>query len=115
MRINTTLDKLSLTDEPIVRNHKSVNADELIKDKMNVKMELNIIGEHVDDGIRLVSKYLDDARLKHFSSVRIIHGMGSGALRKAVWEYLAKCDFVKEYHYGGTFDGGSGATIVIFK
>ncbi len=115
MRINTTLDKLSLTDEPIVRNHKSVNADELIKDKMNVKMELNIIGEHVDDGIRLVSKYLDDARLKHFSSVRIIHGMGSGALRKAVWEYLASCDFIKEYHYGGTFDGGSGATIVIFK
>lgn len=115
MRVNTTLDKLSLTEEPIVRNHKSVNADELIKDKMNVKMELNIIGEHVDDGIRLVSKYLDDARLKHFSSVRIIHGMGSGALRKAVWEYLAKCDFIKEYHYGGTFDGGSGATIVIFK
>ncbi len=115
MRVNTTLDKLSLTEEPIVRNHKSVNADELIKDKMNVKMELNIIGEHVDDGIRLVSKYLDDVRLKHFSSVRIIHGMGSGALRKAVWEYLAKCDFIKEYHYGGTFDGGSGATIVIFK
>ena len=115
MRVNTTLDKLSLTEEPIVRNHKSVNADELIKDKMNVKMELNIIGEHVDDGIRLVSKYLDDARIKHFSSVRIIHGMGSGALRKAVWEYLAKCDFIKEYHYGGTFDGGSGATIVIFK
>lgn len=115
MRINTTLDKVILTDEPLLRNFKQANVDKLISDKMNVKMELNIIGEHVDDGIRLVSKYIDDASLKHFSSVRIIHGMGSGALRKAVWEYLAKCDFIKEYHYADSFSGGTGATIVIFK
>ncbi len=115
MRVNTSLNKLTLSNEPLVLNYKQANVDELILDKMNVKMELNIIGEHVDDGIRIVSKYLDDARIKHFSSVRIIHGMGSGALRKAVWEYLSKCDFVKEYHYADTFTGGSGATIVIFK
>ncbi len=115
MRVNTSLDKVQLIDKPVLRNFKQANVDELIKDKMNVKMELNIIGEHVDEGIRILSKYLDDASLKHFSSVRIIHGMGSGALRKAVWEYLAKCNFVKEYHYADSFTGGTGATIVIFK
>lgn len=115
MRINTTLNKLCLSTKPIVKKYEINNVDELIKDKMNVKMELNIIGEHVDEGVSKVAKYLDDARLKHYSTVRIIHGSGSGALRKAVHEYLKTCSFVKEFHYGGYFDGGSGATIVSLK
>ena len=65
--------------------------------------------------IPVVGKYLDDCRIKHFKQVRIIHGMGTGQLRTAIWAYLKKCDFIEEYHYGGYADGGSGATIVIFK
>ena len=116
MTFKTSLEKVARTNKPVQsRVFKNNNVDELIKLKTDVGLELNIIGLHVDEGIEKVSKYLDDARIKHYSSVRIIHGMGTGALRKAVHEYLAKCDFIKEYHYGGYYDGGTGATVVTFK
>ena len=115
MSVKTSLEKIRKSDAPIERKIMSSNIDDLVKLKTDVKLELNIIGYHVDEGIEAVSKYLDDVRLKRFAQVRIIHGMGSGALARAVHEYLATCDFVKEYHYGGQFDGGMGATIVVMK
>ena len=83
--------------------------------KTDVKLELNIIGYHIDEGIEAVSKYLDECRTRHFKTVRIIHGMGSGQLRAAVHAYLKKCDFIEDFHYGSTYDGGTGATVVILK
>ena len=115
MSVKTSLDKLSKADKQFSPKVMSSSEDNLLKLKSDVKLELNIIGYHVDEGIDALDKYLDDARIKHFSQVRIIHGMGSGALARAVHEHLKKCSFVKEFHYGGQFDGGMGATIVIFK
>ena len=111
----TTLDKVEITEAPKETFSKKNNVDEVIKNKADVKLELNIIGEHVDDALAMLSKYLDDARIRNFKEVRIIHGMGTGALRGAVHDYLAKCSFVEEYHLGGAFDGSSGATIVKLK
>ena len=87
----------------------------MIKSKIDVKTEINIIGQRVDEALVNVGKYLDDARICNFKEVRIIHGMGTGALKNAVHSYLDKCDFVLEYHLGGQFDGLSGATIVKLK
>jgi len=115
MTYKTTLDSITKTEAPKGVKKTKTNVDELVNYKSNVKMELNIIGEHIDEGIAKLSKYLDDARLRNFKEVRIIHGMGSGALRQAVHEYLDKCSFVEEYHLGGQFDGSSGATIVKLK
>lgn len=115
MTYKTTLDSITKTEAPKGVKKTKTNVDELVNYKSNVKMELNIIGKHVDEGIDELSKYLDDARLRGFKEVRIIHGMGSGALRQAVHEYLDKCSFVEEYHLGGQFDGSSGATIVKLK
>lgn len=79
-------------------------------------IELNIIGEHVDDAMREVVQFLDRARVKKLSYVRIIHGMGSFALKNAVWKYLSNHkEFVKDYELGGQGDGGMGATIVHLK
>lgn len=115
MSIKTSLDKLTKSEKLGPSRVMTSNVDDLVKIKTDVKLELNIIGFHVDEGIEALDKYLDDARLKHFSQVRIIHGMGSGALARAVHEYLKKCDFVKEFHYGGQYDGGFGATVVTLK
>lgn len=115
MSIKTSLDKLTKSEKLGPSKVMTSNVDDLVKIKTDVKLELNIIGYHVDEGIEALDKYLDDARLKHFSQVRIIHGMGSGALARAVHEYLKKCDFVKEFHYGGQYDGGMGATVVTLK
>lgn len=76
-------------------------------------MELNIIGLHVDDAMREVVSFLDHARIKKLKTVRIIHGMGSFALKNALWKYLANHrQFVKEYRLGMEGEGGLGATIV---
>lgn len=76
-------------------------------------LELNIIGLHVDDAMREVVSFLDHARIKKLKTVRIIHGMGSFALKNAVWKYLANHkQFVKDYRLGQEGEGGLGATIV---
>jgi DNA mismatch repair protein MutS2 len=79
-------------------------------------LEINIIGEHVDEGIADVADYLDRCRIKGYKRVRIIHGLGSGALRSAVQTYLKKHpEFVESYETGGEYEGGGGATIVHLK
>ena len=115
VKYKTTLDKLEKAEAPRQVFSKKNNIDEMIKTKADLKTELNIIGLRVDEAIESVGKYLDDARIRNFKEVRIIHGMGTGALKNAVHSYLDKCSFVEEYHLGGQFDGLSGATIVKLK
>ena len=78
-------------------------------------MELNIIGMHVEEGIEALDHYLDQAVYHRVKNVRIIHGMGTGALRNAVWEDLRKHPQVKGITSGGPSDGGLGATLVELK
>lgn len=113
LSFKSTLDKL-VKCEPIqkISKVKRADIDEALLLKSDVKMELNVIGYHVDEALLMVDKYLDDARLRHFSQVRIIHGSGSGALRNAIHEYLKTKDFVLEYSFAGLSQGGQGATIV---
>ncbi len=79
-------------------------------------IEVNLIGLHVDEAMRKVVSFLDSARIHHFTSVRIIHGAGTFALKNAVWKYLANHkEFIKEYRLGGEGEGGLGATVVYLK
>ena len=80
----------------------------------NVGLELNIIGLRVEEASNELIKYIDACRLKHLSQVRIIHGFGSGALRKMTREYLDKQKDLT-YRAGDGSEGGGGATVVIFK
>ncbi len=79
-----------------------------------VGLELNIIGLHVEEAQIQLIKYIDTCRLKRFKQVRIIHGFGSGALRKMTREYLDKQKDLS-YRAGDGSEGGGGATVVIFK
>ena len=78
-------------------------------------LELNIIGMHVEEGLAALDHYLDQAVVHHAGQIRIIHGMGTGKLRAAVWNDLKKRSTVKSYSAGGPNEGGLGATIVILK
>jgi DNA mismatch repair protein MutS2 len=78
----------------------------------NVKLQLDIRGETVDDAIVQIDKFLDDAVINGLSRVTIIHGKGTGALRDGVRRYLSKHRQVESWAPGGPGDGGDGATIV---
>ncbi|NLL73523.1 MAG: endonuclease MutS2 [Clostridiales bacterium] len=82
---------------------------------ISMSPELNLIGKTVDEAIFELDKYLDDAYLAHMTTVTIIHGRGTGALRKGVHDYLKKSKYVKSYRVGGHNEGNTGATIVEFK
>jgi len=81
----------------------------------NVKPELNIIGKTVLESKDEVRIYIENAISCGLSSVRIIHGFGSGKLRRMVEEIVSKHNKVKTYRLGGIGEGGGGATIVFFK
>ena len=82
---------------------------------LSVSYECNLIGKTVDEALSILDKYLDDAYLSHISSVRIVHGKGTGALRQAVQNHLRRCKYVKSYRAGEYGEGDAGVTIVEFK
>lgn len=81
----------------------------------SVSMELNLLGKTVDEAIAELDKYLDDAALAHLSTVRVVHGKGTGALRSGIHSYLKKQKHVKSYRLGAFGEGDAGVTIVELK
>ena len=73
------------------------------------------LGNTVDEAIARLEKYLDDAMIAGLTSVRVVHGKGTGALRKGIHEYLRKLKFVKTYKLAEFGEGDAGVTIVTFK
>ena len=81
----------------------------------SVGMEINLLGKTVDEALAELDKYLDDAYLSHMPSVRVVHGKGTGALRKAIHNYLRKQKHVASYRLGEFGEGDAGVTVVTFK
>lgn len=81
----------------------------------SVGIEINLLGKTVDEAIAELDKYLDDAYMAHLPSVRIVHGKGTGALRKGVHQYLRRQRYVKSFRLGEFGEGDAGVTIVEFK
>jgi len=82
---------------------------------LSVSSEINLIGKTTDEALALLDKYLDDAYIAHLTSVRIVHGKGTGALRKAVHGLLKRTKTIAEYHLGEFGEGDAGVTIATFK
>lgn len=86
-----------------------------ISKSTSVSTEINLLGKTVDEALMELDKYLDDAYIAHLPSVRIVHGKGTGALRKGVHNYLRRQKHVKSYRLGEFGEGDAGVTIVEFK
>lgn len=77
--------------------------------------ELMLIGRTTDEARDLVEKYLDDAFMAGMANVRLVHGKGTGALRKAVRGLLSDHPLVESYRDGEPAEGGNGATVAALK
>ena len=82
------------------------------EDLPEVATQLDIRGTHVEQALEELDSYLNDAVMIGMSSVRIVHGKGTGALRSAVREHLAHHPLVKSFTTPPPQEGGDGVTIV---
>ncbi len=119
IRSQVNLNDLVLLDEETVTTTALMQRTGSGKLKMSkaasISTEINLLGKTVDEALSALDKYLDDAYLTHLPSVRIVHGKGTGALRKAVHDYLRRCKYVKTYRLGEYGEGDAGVTIAEFK
>lgn len=111
--------QLEKSEEPTLpdRVGKSQGRElDLIVNSKSLPLEINLIGLRAEEAERELIKYLDNCRMKNYKRVRIIHGFGSGALRKMVERYCdAHSDFILFRESASGEEGGGGATIVHLK
>lgn len=118
MRSRLPISDLQLIDEPVITApHLKRSGSGKIKMSKSLSLgsEINLLGKTVDEAVAELDKYLDDAYLAHMPSVRIVHGKGTGALRKGVHNYLRRLKTVSSFRLGEFGEGDAGVTIVEFK
>jgi len=78
-----------------------------------ISAELNLIGQRVDEALDEVDRFLDRSLLEGKQAVRVIHGFGTGTLRKAIRDHFRKHPAVRSWRPGAENEGGDGATVVV--
>ena len=115
LRSKVNISDLEIIDEKPNYLQKTAKRTGKGKIKMNksltVATEINLLGKTVDEAVAELDKYLDDASLAHLSSVRIVHGKGTGALRQGIHKYLKRQKHVKSFRLGAFGEGDAGVTI----
>lgn len=115
LRSKVNISDLEIIDEKPNYLQKTAKRTDKGKIKMNksltVATEINLLGKTVDEAVAELDKYLDDASLAHLSSVRIVHGKGTGALRQGIHKYLKRQKHVKSFRLGAFGEGDAGVTI----
>ncbi|BCW98611.1 MAG: endonuclease MutS2 [Armatimonadota bacterium] len=81
----------------------------------SVSPEIMLRGQRVEEALEALDRYLDDACLAGLERVRVIHGKGTGAMRRAVWEFMRRHPAVASMELADAHEGGEGATIVRLK
>ena len=94
--------------------YSSYNGRSSLKSQ-HVSPEINLLGMTVDEAIPIIDKYLDDCYLAKLSSVRIVHGKGTGALRSGIHRYLKTNKIVDSFRLGTFGEGEMGVTVVYLK
>ncbi|MBQ3295136.1 MAG: Smr/MutS family protein [Erysipelotrichaceae bacterium] len=107
--------KAKLNDLTLMPKIKKQETRVISKSYKRVPGEINLVGERVEDGLVMMEEYLDKANASHMSTVKVIHGIGTGMLRTALRNRMKKLSYVKSFKDGDYYDGGSAVTIVEFK
>ena len=115
MRIQANIADLRISKKQDDDKGHSSHGQLRMSKSLSVSTEINLLGMRADEAISEVEKYLDDAYIAHISPVRIVHGKGTGALRKAVHDLLRHQKNVESYRLGEFGEGDAGVTIVYFK
>lgn len=94
--------------QTIVRTTRKLN-------RANASSQLDLRGQRYEEAMVNLDRYMDTSLLAGLGSVVIVHGIGTGAIRQGVWQYLKSSRHVKSFNYAPANEGGNGATIVELK
>ncbi|NLB88218.1 MAG: endonuclease MutS2, partial [Syntrophomonadaceae bacterium] len=111
LKINVKKSDVVVTESP-EEQYVPIRSNTFLHKAKNISKEIDLRGKLAEEAIQEVDKYLEDANLVGLDSVRIIHGKGTGALRKAIQAYLRDHPYVGSYRDGLYDEGGLGVTIV---
>lgn len=111
MKLSVSQDQVVPAESPEEKKYQRVTQGFLEKAK-TISREIDVRGKLSEEAIHEIDKYLEDANLVGVDSVRIIHGKGTGALRKAIRGYLQGHRYVDSYQDGAREEGGYGVTVV---
>ena len=114
MNFRTKLDNLKLLDDAPEKKEKSTISTRSSA-SANFSPEIDLRGELADDAWFMLDKYLDSALVVRMPTVRIIHGKGTGALRKRIWQELKNDKRVASFRAGAYGEGDNGVTVVEMK
>ena len=115
LRITAKQEEVRLVEEAEIVKTKFKKTTEAQIHKLAVSPEVDLRGSMTDEALLMLERYLDSARTAKLPSVRIIHGKGTGALRKAVQDYLRRVPAVKSFRLGRYGEGEDGVTIAELK
>ncbi len=111
MKMNVKLSDLAIAPSS-KKQKQTISSSYTTSKSKHFSSEINVIGYTVDDAVYLLDKYMDDAILAHVHEIRIVHGKGTGTLRKGIHQYLKKNPRVRSFRLGGIGEGDTGVTIV---
>jgi len=83
--------------------------------KSQAKAEVDLRGQTLDEALLEVDRFIDRALLANLQTITVIHGKGTGVLRKGITDYLKQHPMVKEYRAGSLGEGDTGVTIITLK
>jgi DNA mismatch repair protein MutS2 len=87
-------------------------SDMRLNARQTASPEVKLLGLRAEQALETLDEYMDTACLAGLSPVRIVHGIGTGALKRVVWEYLQRHPHVARYRLGEDGEGGGGVTVV---
>lgn len=102
-------------NNPPKKKDEKISVTKRLSSNASLKFEVNVIGRTVAEALPEVEAFLDGAVVSNLEEVRIVHGMGTGKLRKGIHDYLKTQPRVAEFRLGVYGEGESGVTIVKLK
>lgn len=115
MKMEVNLKDITSPERKKVKDRKQFHQKSQGKLPKTASLELDLRGMTTEEVMPILDKYLDDAYLSNVPQVQIIHGKGTGVLRKYVHEKLRNTSFIASYRLGDFNEGGDGVTIAEIK
>jgi DNA mismatch repair protein MutS2 len=114
VKLTINISQLEIISEN--ENSKKFAINNLVQNKsQNISSEIKLLGYTVDEAVSELEKYIDDAYLSNLPAIRIVHGKGSGSLRKGIHEFLKNHPHIKSFRLGALGEGDTGVTIAELK